>query len=101
MANARPIGNCSAKKSSRRAALSDFRLLCTRSDRCCLLSERRVILIVKDGGSVVALTSTRTQWEYKLEAFNLNPADIDFDDPDELNKLGAEGWELVSVQPNP
>jgi hypothetical protein len=49
----------------------------------------------------VALTSTRTQWEYKLEALNLNPVDIDFDDPDELNGLGAEGWELVSVRPNP
>ncbi len=49
----------------------------------------------------MALTSTRTQWEYRLEALNLNPVDIDFDDPDELNRLGAEGWELVGVQPNP
>jgi len=39
----------------------------------------------------VALTSTRTQWEYRLEALNLNPVDIDFDDPDELDRLGAEG----------
>ena len=49
----------------------------------------------------MALTTTRTQWEYKLEALNLNPVDIDFDDPEELNALGTEGWELVGVQPNP
>jgi hypothetical protein len=41
-------------------------------------------------------TSVRTAWEYKVEALNIDPIDPDTD----LNEFGAEGWELVSIQPN-
>jgi Domain of unknown function (DUF4177) len=44
-------------------------------------------------------TSVRTTWEYKLEALEFSP--LDFDEHTQLNELGAEGWELVSIQPSP
>ncbi len=47
----------------------------------------------------MSTTTVRTVWEYKLEALDFSP--LDMDDPEELNTLGAEGWELVSVGPNP
>jgi hypothetical protein len=46
-------------------------------------------------------TATRKTWEYRVEALDLDPTEIDFDNPDKLNELGAQGWELISVQPNP
>lgn len=41
-------------------------------------------------------TASTTKWEYKVEYFNPSaapPVSLD----DWLNKLGAEGWELVQI----
>jgi hypothetical protein len=46
-------------------------------------------------------TAVHVKWEYRLEAFDFSPLEMEFDDPMELNVLGAQGWELVSVQSNP
>jgi len=46
-------------------------------------------------------TAVRTTWEYKIEALEFDPVDTDFDEPEQLNVFGGQGWELVSVQPNP
>jgi hypothetical protein len=44
-------------------------------------------------------TTTVRTWEYKLEALKFTP--LDMDNPLDLNALGADGWELVSVKDNP
>ncbi len=44
-------------------------------------------------------TNTVRTWEYKLEALDITP--FDMDEPMDLNALGAEGWELINVQKNP
>ena len=44
-------------------------------------------------------TKARTVWEYKLEALEFSPLDVG-NEPLGLNEIGAEGWELISVQPN-
>ena len=41
-------------------------------------------------------TTVHTAWEYKVEALELDPLDAE----DELNDLGRDGWELMSIQPN-
>ncbi|MCD9184891.1 MAG: DUF4177 domain-containing protein [Pyrinomonadaceae bacterium] len=39
----------------------------------------------------------RTNWEYKI--FKLGPSSANSAE-EVLNKLGSEGWELISFQPN-
>jgi hypothetical protein len=48
----------------------------------------------------VGTTNVRTVWDYRLEALEFSPLEVG-NQPFELNNLGAEGSEMVTVQPNP
>jgi len=71
----------------------------TQYPDCCIVTELPDSSNSKGGDTVTQPTRI---WEYKVEGLDLSSTDIlDLDEPISLDGLGAQGWELVSVLPNP